>query len=207
MRRVVVCIVLIQFAVVVHAQNFDEWARQKKTQIRYLVNQIAALRVYIELGQEGYGIYKDGLELIGDIKDGEFRLHKDYFASLSAVNSTVSGSPDVEEIVLWNKQVQIFRQRIDQIAVGSATVSVRRLFAALSQKSADHAAQLQLLITDGNYQLKDEERIEQTRSVHRQMQKLHEFAKQMYQDAIAQSKVLLRQEKEIEIIEQLQGLP
>jgi hypothetical protein len=197
----------MQFCFVVQAQNLNEWVRQKKTQIRYLVEQVAALQVYIELGQQGYAIYRDGLEVIGDIEDGEFNLHKDYFASLSAVNPHVSGSHEVEEIMLWNKQVQIFRQRIDRLDVGSATASGRQLFATLAQKSTDHAAQVQLLIADGNYQLKDEERFEQIAGVHRQMRQLYGFAKQTYQDAILQSKVLPKQDKEIEIIEQLHGLP
>jgi len=207
MREMFVWLLWMLFGFATQAQNFDEWVRQKRTQIRYLVNQIAALQIYIELGQEGYSIYRDGLQLIGDIKDGEFNLHKDYFASLSAIHPKVSASPDVQEILQWNEQVQIFRQRIDKLDAGGATASVRRLFAALSQKSADHAAQLRLLITDGNYQLKDEERIGQIAGVHRQMRKLYGFAKQTYQDALLQSKVLPRQDKEIEIIEQLQGLP
>lgn len=200
-------LLLMMIAVVAHAQNFNEWFRQKKTQINYLQKQIIALQVFIELGQQGYAIYREGLDLIGDIKDGEFKLHKDYFASLSNVKRVVSQSAQLDEIIAWAQQIRLFEQRVSEVDVGNATNSLRRLFTALAEKSSDQVGQLQLLITDGHYELKDEQRIEHISNVHSDMLRLYSFAKQTYQDAIFQTKELSKQDKEIEIIKQLQGLP
>lgn len=43
------------------AQTFDEWFRQKKTQKKYLVQQIAALKVYLGYLKEGYEIAQKGM--------------------------------------------------------------------------------------------------------------------------------------------------
>ena len=88
-----------------HAQNWNEWFRQKRTQIRYLVNQLAALQVYIELGQEGYAIYRDGLQLVGDIKNGDFNLHKDYLGSLMLVNPAIKRYKKVAEIIAFQVRI------------------------------------------------------------------------------------------------------
>lgn len=207
MKKGWVTLLLMMIAVVAHAQNFNEWFRQKKTQINYLQKQIIALQVFIELGQQGYAIYREGLDLIGDIKDGEFKLHKDYFASLSNVKRVVSQSAQLDEIIAWAQQIRLFEQRVSEVDVGNATNSLRRLFTALAEKSSDQVGQLQLLITDGHYELKDEQRIEHISNVHSDMLRLYSFAKQTYQDAIFQTKELSKQDKEIEIIKQLQGLP
>src|SRR5690606_38045577 len=65
--------------------TFNEWFRQKKTQRKYLVKQIAALKVYLEYLKKGYEIVDKGLTTIGEIKNGTFSLDKDYFNSLKAV--------------------------------------------------------------------------------------------------------------------------
>ncbi len=68
MRVLLISLYLLGIGIRVQAQNWNEWFRQKKTQIRYYVEQISALQVYIDLGQKGYGIYQDGLTVINDIK-------------------------------------------------------------------------------------------------------------------------------------------
>ncbi|ULT42931.1 conjugal transfer protein TraI [Niabella defluvii] len=53
------------------AQTFAEWFQQKKTQKKYLLQQIAALQVYIGYAKKGYNIAKDGLNTIGGFTRGE----------------------------------------------------------------------------------------------------------------------------------------
>lgn len=61
------------------AQTLDEWLRPKKTQLEYLAGQLASLRLYGDALQEGYLLFRQGSELVADIQDGEFSLHKNYF--------------------------------------------------------------------------------------------------------------------------------
>src|SRR5690606_37042983 len=88
-----------------HAQTWDEWFQQKKTQKKYLIKQVAALQIYLGYVKKGYEIARQGLNLIGDIKDGDFSLHKDYFESLKAVNPAIRNSAKVAEIILLQKLI------------------------------------------------------------------------------------------------------
>jgi len=65
-----VTIIILLSGAQVNAQTWNEWFRQKKTQKKYLVQQIAALKVYLKYLKQGYRIVDKGLSLVGDIKDG-----------------------------------------------------------------------------------------------------------------------------------------
>ena len=89
----------------VKAQTFNEWFKQKKTQIQYLVDQIGALRVYSQSLQKGYEITNSGLEFIHGVKKGDFDLHQLYFTSLKKVNPQVKSYSKIEDIILLQKEI------------------------------------------------------------------------------------------------------
>lgn len=76
MKRLIVLILFAILSTDVKAQTFAEWFRQSATQKKYLLQQIAALQVYIGYVQKGYSIAKEGLSAISDIKHGEFKLQR-----------------------------------------------------------------------------------------------------------------------------------
>lgn len=80
------------------AQSFDEWFNQKKTQIKYLTQQIAALQAEESSLRQGYAMLKSEWTAIGNFKNGEFGLHQSYYNSLSAVNPIVKNSTDLTTI-------------------------------------------------------------------------------------------------------------
>jgi len=82
-----------------HAQTFSEWFFQKKTQKKYLLKQIALLETYLQEVKQGYDICKDGLNLIHQIKNGEFDLHNAYYNSLKTVNPKIKGFSAVAGIL------------------------------------------------------------------------------------------------------------
>ncbi len=206
MKRVSVVILLMLIGGTCFGQNWNEFFRQKRTQIRYLWQQIAALQVYIELGQKGYGIYHDGLTLIGDIKDGEFNLHKNYFASLGAVNPHIARMPEVAEIVQWHHQVILFESKVKKQDVGVEKASLVNLYNGIIGASKDNIRQLELLITSGNYQLKDEERLSQVKTLHQQQKVLYQFARSVYQDVFGLQLHKRKEQKDVKVINSFHGL-
>ncbi|MCK6617144.1 MAG: hypothetical protein L6Q51_05845 [Cyclobacteriaceae bacterium] len=94
------------------AQTWDEWFKQKKTQKKYLVKQIALLRVYLGYLKKGYEIADKGLTTIHNIKNGDFNLHRDFFGSLKNVNPHIKNSAKVADIIAF--QVYII-QNIKQV--------------------------------------------------------------------------------------------
>jgi len=79
MKKIIAIAMLLSITKSMSAQTFAEWFRQKSTQKKYLIQQIAALQVYIGYVSKGYSIAKKGLNTIQDIKHGDFDLHKNYF--------------------------------------------------------------------------------------------------------------------------------
>jgi hypothetical protein len=199
-------LVLLMVTPVTYGQNINEFLRQKKTRIRYLTEQIAALQVMIELGQKGYAIYRDGLDLIGDVKDGEFNLHKDYFASLSRINPRIGQSPQVADMYAWQEQIRRFTRKINALDLGSSTASLRKLFTALTARSAERTEQLRLLTTDGHYQLTDDERWQQLHDLYNDFERLYRFARSTYDDALRYAGVHRHEEQEMKVMQQLQGV-
>ena len=89
MKKIVAIALLLSFATSGSAQTFAEWFNQKATQRKYLIQQIAALQVYIGYVSKGYSIAKNGLNTIRDIKRGDFNLHNSYLTSLVTVNPKI----------------------------------------------------------------------------------------------------------------------
>lgn len=81
------------------AQTFDEWFEQKKTQIRYLKLQIAALAAFIGVSEEGNGIAREGTAEIEGTEDADLTMHSDYFAALVTVKPSIGGSAVVNDIL------------------------------------------------------------------------------------------------------------
>ena len=108
MKAAILIFAIIMFSREGFTQTIEEWTQQKQTQIKYLLNQVAANKVYIEYLQKGYSIASKGLTTIGQIKNGEYTLHKDFFNALLSINPAIKNWSKVAGIVAI--QVQIIKQ-------------------------------------------------------------------------------------------------
>lgn len=90
---------LLALPLATKAQTFSEWFFQKKTQKKYLQQQIALLETYLIALKQGYSIAQDGLGLIHSIKNGEFDLHNAFYTSLKTVNPKIKGLSAVAGIL------------------------------------------------------------------------------------------------------------
>lgn len=112
MKKISVFLILFSLSATLYAQTWNEWFQQKKTQIKYLTQQMAALQVYKGYLSKGYQIAKGGLHTIGDIKNGEFNLHQAFFSSLSHLNPSVQRYSRIGDIIALqlniNKQYKRF---------------------------------------------------------------------------------------------------
>jgi hypothetical protein len=88
-----------------YSQTLAEWTKQKKTQIKYLLQQIAANKVYLDYIEKGYGIAKDGLNTIQNFKKGDFSLHQEFIASLSKVNPKIKSYSRVADVISYQIRI------------------------------------------------------------------------------------------------------
>ncbi|WP_162276808.1 hypothetical protein [Mucilaginibacter pedocola] len=159
------------------AQTFAEWFSQKKTQKKYLLEQIAALHMYSSYVKQGYNIAHNGLGTITGALEQEFGLHNEYYLRRSTVNPVVKNSPQVNQIVTWQSEMLSRFARIDQN--GGLTLE-QKVYLEKVKKAllADCEHQLTLLhdlLKDGKLQMNDEERISRLNQVHAAMQDNYRF--------------------------------
>lgn len=172
MKKWWLVMILLLFLKEGEAQTFREWFRQKKTQIDYLVKQIVGLQIYIEQAREGYEIAEKGLNLIGNIKDGDFTLHRDFFAALSNVNPAISNSKQVADIIRWQLHILEVSKNNFPVVQSSEYLSEKEInyisgvYGRINKQALDHIKELLALTTPGEYVLSDDERLQRINRLH-----------------------------------------
>jgi hypothetical protein len=160
-----------------HAQTFAEWFSQKKTQKKYLLQQIAALQVYSGYLKQGYKIANGGLGYItGSLKD-EFSLHTSYYNKLRSVNAVVKNNLKVNDILNWQRDILRSMNNLDQATYLSTRekLYVGKVKQALLADCDEQITALQILLTNGKLKLTDDERIKRLNSIHLAMQSNYRF--------------------------------
>ena len=165
MKNVLLILVIVIFSKDVYGQNWSEWFDQKSTQKKYLIQQIAALKVYAGYAAKGYEIVKNGLGLIKNSNKGDFGLHSAYFTSLTAVN------PSIKK---YSKVLAIFSVQISMVIQARAAVGkfktnkqfteeemryIRMVIANILKDIITVQEELAQVLKSNTLQMKDDERI------------------------------------------------
>ena len=182
------CMMLLTMQVS-QAQILKEWLRQKKTQKEYLLTQIAANQIYLELLKKGYRVVKTGMGIISDIKHGEFSLHHDFFQSLTKLNPLVKRYGKVPEtIALQLSLIQKYQQLSKKINTQDLLKADEQQYAKtlanqIFASSYQCIESLLDLLLAGNISLRDKERLERLQQFHQEIvdhqQAMHELAREI----------------------------
>ena len=170
------------------AQTCDEWFRQKKTQVKYLTEQIAALQVYAGFVEKGYKIAKDGLGAIHAIKQGDFSLHSNYFSSLTNVSPAVRSYTKIADIVALQisivqncKQQKKFMKQSHQFSTNELLYAGKVLDNVLDGCTGI-IDELTGILTDGLLQMKDDERVRRIDQLYDRMEERAAFVQHFGND-------------------------
>lgn len=163
------------------AQGLDEWFNQKKTQTKYLIQQIVALQVYLDYLKKGYNITRDGLNLLSDIKNEEFNLHKDYFNSLQTVTPKILKYSKVAGIL--SMQITMMKQYHEawQLVKSSGQFTtaecnyIKTVYDNLMENAGKDLDELHLVTANEEMEMKDDERIRQIDNIYKGMQDKYSF--------------------------------
>ncbi len=171
------------------AQTFKEWFRQKKTQKEYLIQQIAALQLYIGYAKKVYNIAKEGLNTIGGFTRGEFDLHGNFIHSLKKVNPEIKRYTRVADIIAMQVKIvqghsRTLRQlrRSDALS-GDELAYIGRVFGRLLDDCERTLDELIDLTTDGRLEMKDNERMARIDKLYLEMQGKYTFSRGFGNDA------------------------
>jgi hypothetical protein len=183
MKTVIIILMSTIINLTACAQTWNEWFRQKNTQKKYLVQQIVALKVYLKYMKEGYDIAKKGLNMIGDIKDGNFNDHSTYFGSLRLVNEAIGNSPKISLIIVYQKAVIRDLQKLNVECRNSASFSLDEIeyigsvHNNLLIECEKVIASLNTVITDDSSQMTDHERIRRINFIYNDMKDKYSFTR------------------------------
>ena len=184
------------------AQTFDEWFNQKKTQKKYLIEQIVALQVYLDYVKKGYTIAKNGLTAIENIKNGNFNLDRDFFKSLKNVKPAIKNSVKVVDIIAFQysiirdmKNVYRFCQNNKHFTPEEVRY-VARVHTSMLLLCDASLSELHTIIQSDDAQMTDDERLQRIDKIYGDMED-----KQAFVRAFSNDTRLLSLEREKEGIE------
>lgn len=194
------------------AQTFAEWFQQKETQKKYLLQQIAALQVYIGYAKKGYKIAKEGLNTISGFTKGEFNLHTDYLNSLKTVNPEIKRYAKVADIIaLQIKIIQNYNRthrRLNSSDVFSddELAYIDRVFSRLLDDCAKTIDELITITTDGKLEMKDDERMKRIDRLYLAMQDKYTFSQSFSNDAKSLAASRIKEKADIQTSRVLHGV-
>lgn len=182
---------------------YKEWFQQKKTQKEYLLEQIAALKVYSEYLKKGYDIYKTGHNAIGNFKRGEFDLHNDFFLSLKSINPEIARYSRIADIVqmqagiigISRKTLRELRQ--EGFAPAQEIDYISKVYAKVLSDCAAVVDELIDLTTPGKLEMEDAERIQRIDLLFAEMQDIYRFTETFSTDARLLSKSRKKEQSDI----------
>ena len=174
-------VVLLVMSFGSYAQTWNEWFRQKKTQIQYLTQQVAGLQMYAGYLDKGYQIAKTGLQKVGDLKNGELDLHQTYVTSFSKINPVIGKDFRISAIIAFQVSISQQYHKCFNKAVSGGMITtgelgyVRSVFSNLLDGCGNEIDDLVAVTTAGQLQLSDDERLKRLDSIYQNMKEKHQF--------------------------------
>lgn len=208
-RRTAHCLLLIAICLLAndtHAQTptWNEFFKQNKTQKKYLVDQIAALKVHLVNLKEGYQIVQRGLYTLDNIKSGNVNLHRDFFSSLTNVNPHIKNSAKVADIVAYQIYIiRDFKQSNDRLKREGNLTAEELYYLGYCYTNMMKSCELTLMelidtITKDKRQLTDDQRILEIDRLHADMRDKYAFVRAFGKDNLSLSAMRGKERRDAE---------
>jgi hypothetical protein len=193
---------LLLSATATFGQTFAEWFSQKKTQIKYLTQQIAALEQYGSYVKQGYAISQNGLGKIGGYIKSEYGLHSSYYGSLKTVNPEIKSHGKADSIIRYAQQIPGQFDHLNGLkSLGKDNLQyVVKVKAKVLEECHKDLTELELIMTSGQAQLTDDERIKRLDEIYVRMKDKYSFT-QTFCDQVRI--LLLQRDRELQDIQSL----
>lgn len=187
-------------------------AHAQKPKHKRLIEQIAALQVYIGYAQLGYSIANKGLTTVRNIKNGDFNLHRDFISSFKKVNPKIKGYAKVADIIALQLRIisaikECLRGVKDARQFTTAEIDhCAMVFQNVLTASLENIEQLLEIISDGELQMKDDERLKRIDALYADMQDKFAFSSSFSEEMALLTVQRMHQRADIELSKKLNGL-
>jgi hypothetical protein len=149
--------------------------------IQTMTEQIAKFEIYLNYLKKGYNIVNEGLTFIGDIKKGDLNMHTNYFNSLETVNPAVKNYDKVGAIIAMQLKILSDYKTFMTTFKNSGTFSssevnyLSSVYSTLMGDLASDLGDLANVITDGQLQMKDIERLDRIDNLYSTVSNKYDF--------------------------------
>jgi hypothetical protein len=202
--KALLIIVVVCLCQIAHAQTTEEFLNQKATQKKYLLQQLAALRMYASYLKQGYDIANKGLNKIKSFTKGEFNLHEVFFESLKAINPAIVNNRQITEIYKWQSGIVNAFKSSSQLKFSA---SERSYFIEVKSRVLKECGydidDLLLIITSNHLEMTDDERFARIEKIHASMNDKYQFSKSFTSGIKALSIQRAQEEQKLEASELL----
>lgn len=184
----------------------------QKPKHKRLIEQIAALQVYIGYAQQGYTIANKGLTTVRNIKNGDFNLHRDFISSFKKVNPKIKGYAKVADVIALQIRIiketkECLRGVKDAKQFSKAEIDhCSMVFENVLNSSLENMEQLLAVISDGELQMKDDERLKRIDALYADMQDKFAFSSSFSEEMALLTVQRMHQRGDIELSKKLNGL-
>ena len=212
MKISIIIFLLILFSAKTDGQTLEEWIQQKKTQKKYLLQQISGLQLYIGYLQKGYSIAGKGLSFIGELKKGEYDLHQDYFANLKSVNPTIKNYVRIADILsiafqtLHSSKSAFKGIKRSKVLTQKELNHIQAVYGRLLNASSNTISELMDVITSGKLQMTDDERISRIELLYDDVQDQYKFSQRFNSENKLMIVARLGEKKEVEFGRNIYGI-
>ncbi|WP_354335144.1 hypothetical protein [Pedobacter sp. CG_S7] len=202
------CVLVLLFSVTsTFAQTWGEFFNQKKTQKKYLLEQLVALKIYAGYLKKGYDIASSGIATVKDLKNGEFSLHNAFVSSLKSVSPAIRNSAKVAEII--SCQLAISRA-FNGIGNGHPLTLSNQLYILdvrdnVMEECLNDLEELLLVITSRKVEMTDDERIKRLDKVYSAMKEKSAFVQSFTTDVSLLIRQRENEQKSIDHLKELYG--
>jgi len=181
---------------------------QKKS----MIQQIAALQVYISYLQKGYSIARKGLNVISDLKKRELNLHNDYFNSLKAVNPKIKNSEKVAGCITLQIQIlnvfnNAYRQLKQSKQFNENELSyMNNVFTRLIDDCTVTISELIEITTSNKFEMKDDERLKRIDNLYNDLQGKNTFVQSFSSEAKVLANSRLQDQNDVSNSRSINGI-
>jgi hypothetical protein len=190
------------------AQTFAEWFSQKKTLIKYLTRQLVALESLESDVQKGYKIATGGLGNIGGITGAEYQLHQGYFASLKAVNPAVKNDPDLAGISSYAQAISNDLGSLNNLngLDNDTKTYIRQVSDKVLQDCNADLSALKPLVSGGQIQVTDQERIAKLHDIYERMKDGYVFTRYFCNAVKVMAQQKMQDEQQLQTLKTVYGI-
>jgi hypothetical protein len=183
-----ITLIILMTGVCVKAQTFDEWFKQNKTQIKYLIQQIAAYQVFEGNQTDGYNIAVTGLTFIDTTKTSEYDLHSDYFNSMKAVSPAVTNYSRTREIISISSAIVSNLNSLKKIIqAGNMNVSdityLNSVYNNMNSQCSQSLDELTNMVTNNTYTMTDDQRLKRIDAIYAGVKDKYAFSQSFTSEA------------------------